>query len=44
MAIRPAPGNVLMMETMIFADEVVSPDEIDDLPEAEATSRPPSAS
>ena len=33
-AIRPAPGGVLMMETMIFADEVVPPDEIDDLPEA----------
>ena len=33
-AIRPAPGDVLMMETMIFADEVVSPDSIDDLPEA----------
>ena len=33
-AIRPAPGNVLMMETMIFADEVVPPDEIEDLPEA----------
>jgi DNA end-binding protein Ku len=33
-AIRPAPGNVLMMETMIFADEVVPPDAIDDLPEA----------
>jgi DNA end-binding protein Ku len=33
-AIRPAPGNVLMMETMIFADEVVAPDQIDDLPEA----------
>src|SRR5918998_4261713 len=33
-AIRPAPGNVLMMETMIFADEVVPPDQIDDLPEA----------
>ena len=32
-AIRPAPGGVLMMETMIFADEVVSPDDIDDLPE-----------
>ena len=31
-AIRPAPGDVLMMETMIFADEVVPPDEIDDLP------------
>ena len=24
-AIRPAPGDVLMMETMIFADEVVPP-------------------
>ncbi len=34
-AIRPAPGNVLMMETMIFADEVVPPGEIDDLPEAD---------
>jgi DNA end-binding protein Ku len=33
-AIRPAPGDVLMMETMIFADEVVPPDEIEDLPEA----------
>jgi DNA end-binding protein Ku len=33
-AIRPAAGGVLMMETMIFADEVVSPDDIDDLPEA----------
>jgi DNA end-binding protein Ku len=33
-AIRPAPGNVLMMETMIFADEVVPPDEIEDLPAA----------
>jgi DNA end-binding protein Ku len=33
-AIRPAPGDVLMMETMIFADEVVPPGEIDDLPEA----------
>jgi DNA end-binding protein Ku len=33
-AIRPAPGDVLMMETMIFADEVVPPDEIDDLPDA----------
>jgi DNA end-binding protein Ku len=33
-AIRPAPGDVLMMETMIFADEVVPPDQIDDLPEA----------
>jgi DNA end-binding protein Ku len=35
-AIRPAPGNVLMMETMIFADEVVPPDDIDDLPDAES--------
>ena len=35
-AIRPAPGGVLMMETMIFADEVVPPDSIDDLPEADA--------
>ncbi len=35
-AIRPAPGDVLMMETMIFADEVVAPDSIEDLPEAEA--------
>jgi DNA end-binding protein Ku len=33
-AIRPAPGGVLMMETMIFADEVVSPESIDDLPDA----------
>src|SRR5215208_782568 len=33
-AIRPAPGDVLMMETMIFADEVVPPDQIDDLPDA----------
>ena len=32
-AIRPAPGDVLMMETMVFADEVVSPDAIEDLPE-----------
>jgi DNA end-binding protein Ku len=35
-AIRPAPGDVLMMETMIFADEVVDPSDIDDLPEADA--------
>src|SRR5687767_371607 len=33
-AIRPAPGGVLTMETMIFADEVVPTDEIDDLPSA----------
>jgi DNA end-binding protein Ku len=32
-AIRPA-ADVLMMETMIFADEVVPPDELDGLPEA----------
>jgi DNA end-binding protein Ku len=35
-AIRPAPGGVLMMETMIFADEVISPEDIDDLPDANA--------
>src|SRR3712207_3248787 len=34
-AIRPANG-VLMMETMIFHDEVVPHDEIDELPEAKA--------
>jgi DNA end-binding protein Ku len=33
-AIRPAPGDVLMMETMIFADEVIAPEDIDDLPSA----------
>jgi DNA end-binding protein Ku len=33
-AIRPAPGGVLTMETMIFADEVVPTDDIDELPEA----------
>ena len=41
-AIRPAPGNVLTMETMLFADEVVSPEELDDLPdgkELKATQR-----
>jgi DNA end-binding protein Ku len=32
-AIRPA-GDVLMMETMIFADEVVGADQIDELPDA----------
>jgi DNA end-binding protein Ku len=32
-AIRPA-GDALMMETMIFADEVVPASEIDDLPDA----------
>ena len=35
-AIRPAPGNVLTMETMLFADEVISPEELEDLPEANA--------
>jgi DNA end-binding protein Ku len=40
-AIRPMEGGVLGMATMIFADEVVRPDGIDDLPEA--TSRPPSS-
>jgi DNA end-binding protein Ku len=34
-AIRPAPGGVLMMETMIFADEVVNPDSIEELPDEE---------
>ena len=34
-AIRPARGDVLMMETMILADEVVPPDSIDDLPAAD---------
>src|SRR5918994_672036 len=35
-AIRPAQdGTVLMMETMIFADEVVSKDALDGLPDAE---------
>jgi DNA end-binding protein Ku len=33
-AIRPAPGDVLMMETMIFADEVIPPEDLDDLPSA----------
>ena len=32
-AIRPA-GDLLMMETMIFADEVVDREDIDDLPDA----------
>jgi DNA end-binding protein Ku len=32
-AIRPAPGDVLMMETMIFADEVVPPEDLDGLPD-----------
>ena len=34
-AIRPA-GDVLMMETMIFADEVVPADQIDELPDADS--------
>ena len=35
-AIRPdRDGNVLMMETMIFADEVVPKEDLDGLPEAE---------
>jgi DNA end-binding protein Ku len=34
-AIRPAPGGVLMMETMIFADEVIPAGDLDDLPEAD---------
>jgi DNA end-binding protein Ku len=35
-AIRPArDGSVLMMETMIFADEVVPKEDLDGLPEAE---------
>jgi DNA end-binding protein Ku len=35
-AIRPArDGDVLMMETMIFADEVVPKEDLDGLPEAE---------
>ncbi len=33
-AIRPAAGNVLTMETMIFADEVVDPEDLEELPAA----------
>jgi DNA end-binding protein Ku len=33
-AIRPAGGDILMMETMIFHDEVVPHDSLDDLPAA----------
>jgi DNA end-binding protein Ku len=33
-AIRPGEGDVLMMETMLFHDEVVPSDDLDDLPEA----------
>jgi DNA end-binding protein Ku len=37
-AIRPMEGGVLGMSTMVFADEVVPPDRLDDLPgEVEAT-------
>ena len=32
-AIRPMEGGVLGMSTMIFADEVVPPDRLDDLPD-----------
>ena len=32
-AIRPMEGGVLAMSTMIFADEVVPPDRLDDLPD-----------
>jgi DNA end-binding protein Ku len=38
-AIRPAPGDVLMMETMVFHDEVVPPDSIEDLPEDAAAAK-----
>jgi DNA end-binding protein Ku len=37
-AIRPA-GDVLTMATMLFSDEVVGPDKLDDLPEAEEASK-----
>src|SRR3954469_10278751 len=33
-AIRPAEGDVLMMETMLFHDEVVPSDDLDELPSA----------
>ena len=33
-AIRPAAGDVLTMETMIFHDEVVPADELDEVPDA----------
>ena len=33
-AIRPAAGDVLTMETMIFHDEVVPADDLDDVPSA----------
>jgi DNA end-binding protein Ku len=34
-AIRPMEGDVLGMATMLFADEVVDPDRLDDVPSAE---------
>ena len=34
-AIRPAFDDVLMMETMIFADEVIHPQDIEELPDAD---------
>ena len=33
-AIRPAPGDVLTMETMIFHDEVVPADDLEEVPDA----------
>jgi DNA end-binding protein Ku len=38
-AIRPMEGGVLGMSTMIFADEVVPPDRLDDLPDDIETSK-----
>jgi DNA end-binding protein Ku len=39
-AIRPMEGGVLGMSTMVFADEVVPPDRLDDLPgDVEATAQ-----
>ena len=43
-AIRPAAGDVLTMETMIFHDEVVPADDLDDVPSTPRTSRPRTAS
>ena len=42
-AIRPAAGDVLTMETMIFHDEVVPTDDLDGV-RTPRTSRPPTAS
>ena len=42
-ALRPYDG-VLTMETMLFADEVVAPDSIDELRRRRRRRRPPSAS